>query len=78
MIICLSVLGFVFLRRANQYVQLGIFLCLFACVVALDVSVLKEANQGPSPGPTVPTPGPETDLVTLMLRSSNPEKRKCV
>jgi len=62
MIICLSVLGFVFFRRANQYVQLGVFLCLFGGVVAFGVSISNEAStkntssSGPTPTPASPTP----------------------
>jgi hypothetical protein len=39
MIICLSVLGFVFFRTANEYVKLGIFLCLFGGLVAFGFSI---------------------------------------
>ena len=39
MIIYLRVLGFAFFRRANQYVQLAIFLSLFAGVTAFAFSI---------------------------------------
>ena len=55
MIICLSVLGFVVLKKANQYVQLGVFLCLFGGVVAFGISINKEATT-PAPAPTPATP----------------------
>jgi hypothetical protein len=64
MIICLSVLGFVFFNKANQYVQLGVFLCLFGGVVAFGISINKEAttpntsSSSPTPTPATPTPSP--------------------
>jgi hypothetical protein len=45
-------------ERRQGIVKLGIFLCLFAGVVAFGFSVVKEANQAPSPGPMPPTATP--------------------
>jgi hypothetical protein len=45
MIICLSLLGFAFFRNANQYLRLGIFLCLFAGVVAFGFSIRNATSM---------------------------------
>jgi hypothetical protein len=71
MIICLSVLGFAFFNKADQYVKLVIFLCLFGGVVAFGISIANESNKGgtssptPTPVPTqTPTATPTTPAVT--------------
>jgi len=54
MIICLSVLGIVWFKKTeNHYVKLGIFLCLFAGVIAFGFSILNA-----TPTPVQPTPAP--------------------
>src|SRR5271165_5838518 len=63
MIICLSALGFAFFNKANQYVKLVIFLCLFGGVVAFGISVVKVAGEDK----TTPTDGHSPTLSTTAV-----------